>query len=482
MGRMSPFANLLESLVLTPSRNAKLALLVDYFRRIPDPARGWALAALTGGLDLPGVKAGTVRGLIEGRMDPVLFAMSYDYVGDLAETVSLVWPDRGLRGEAPPLDRVVETLREATRAEGARLVEMYLDQMDPPGRWALLKLVTGGLRVGISARLARVALAEFGNVDVTEIEEIWHGLQPPYTDLFAWLEGHSDRPAPDIRAPFRPVMLAHPLVPKAERDNPDALDPGLIRPETYLAEWKWDGIRIQLSCEGETRRLYTRTGEDISHAFPDVIAAMDFDATLDGELLVRRIGGDGGVAPFNDLQQRLNRKTVSAKQMVTHPAFIRAYDLLRVDGEDLRTLPFEIRRARLEDYMATAKPHRIDLSPMIPFSDWATLATRRSAPPAPAKNKIFLYPSSLLGTVRAIHRVGLAALQAKNRSRHDRKEAQRVHHAFLPLRLRGVLRVNEKTFIVIPEKAKPHTPRHPEAHSSPRHPEGFSPKDLKQKR
>ncbi|MES2542237.1 MAG: ATP-dependent DNA ligase, partial [Pseudomonadota bacterium] len=137
---------------------------------------------------------------------------------------------------------------------------------------------TGALRVGVSARLARTAFATWANLPVNEVEEIWHALQPPYFDLFAWAAG-SPRPEAAARAPFRPVMLSTPT----DLDQLSALDPA-----AYAAEWKWDGIRIQAVSDGGTRRLYSRTGEDISAAFPDIVDLMDFDGTLDGELLVRR--------------------------------------------------------------------------------------------------------------------------------------------------------------------------------------------------
>ncbi|MEL6663074.1 MAG: cisplatin damage response ATP-dependent DNA ligase [Pseudomonadota bacterium] len=385
---MDRFAALLDQLILTPQRNGKLAHLANYFREVPDPARGWSLAALAGELDIPGVKAGVIRKLIEARMDPQLFHLSYDYVGDLAETVSLVWPGKPGANRAPPIEDVVPALLEASRAEGQRLVETWLDALDPPGRWALLKLVTGGLRIGVSARLTKTALAQFGDVDVAEIEEIWHGLAPPYESLFAWLEGNGPKPNPDISAPFRPVMLAHPLVAKDKRDDPDAVDPELIRPDIFAAEWKYDGIRVQAVAENGVRRIYTRTGDDISHTFPDVIAAMDFDAALDGELLVRAPGG--GVAPFNDLQQRLNRKTVSKRQMDDRPAFIRAYDLLTEGPEDLRRLAFRERRIRLETFIDTLETDRLDLSPLVEMSDIASLDTARNDPPAPEIEGVML--------------------------------------------------------------------------------------------
>ncbi|WP_373005134.1 cisplatin damage response ATP-dependent DNA ligase [Hyphomonas sp.] len=378
---MQAFADLLDRLVLTPSRNGKLRLMVDYFATAPDPGRGYALGAITGDLDIPNVKPAMIRALMDGRMDPELFALSYDYVGDLAETVSLVWPDVRGANRTPPLSDIVETLTAAPRAEAPKLVAGWLDGLDATGRWAFLKLLTGGLRIGVSARLAKLALADFGDKDATEIEEIWHGLAPPYESLFAWLEGRADKPAPDIAAPFRPVMLAHPLVPKADRDTPEAVDPALITAETFAAEWKYDGVRVQASAADGARRIYTRTGDDISHAFPDVVAAMEFDGTLDGELLVRN--ADGTVAPFNALQQRLGRKTVSKRQLETHPAFIRAYDLLQDGIRDLRGEAFRERRIHLEAFVLGIESDRFDLSPLVPITTLAALDDARLDPPAP---------------------------------------------------------------------------------------------------
>lgn len=378
---MQAFADLLDRLILTPSRNAKIELMVTYFRETPDPDRGWAVAAITRDLDIPSVKPGMIRGLVEDRMDHVLFGLSYDYVGDLAETVSLVWPEKRGANRPPGLSEIVERLLDASRAEGPRLVEQWLDALDAKGRWALLKLVTGGLRIGVSSRLTKVALAQFGDVDITEIEEIWHGLEAPYESLFAWLEGNADKPKPDLAAPFRPVMLAHPLIPKADRDNPDAVDPSLITAEAFAAEWKYDGIRVQAAAESDTRRIYTRTGDDISHTFPDVLAAMNFDAAIDGELLVRR--ADGSAAPFNDLQQRLNRKTVTKKQMEARPAFIRAYDILQIGEENLRPLSFAERRKRLEAFIDSLQTDRFDLSPLVPVTSLEALEHARNNPPAP---------------------------------------------------------------------------------------------------
>jgi DNA ligase-1 len=254
-------------------------------------------------------------------------------------------------------------------------MEAWLDALDADGRWALLKLMTGGLRVGLSARLAKQATADVGGVDVGEIEELWHALTPPYGDLFAWLEGRGEKPTSAAPARFRPVMLAHAI--------DEASDFAKLDPADYAAEWKWDGIRVQAVNERGERRLWSRTGEDISAAFPDVVAALDFDGVIDGELLVLRAkDGANAVASFGDLQQRLNRKSAGARLVAAFPAGVRAYDLL-LDGEaDLRTLPFRERRARLEAFVERIATPAIDLSPLQPFTTWEELAALRADPPA----------------------------------------------------------------------------------------------------
>jgi DNA ligase 1 len=363
---MLAFAALLERLVFTPSRNAKIALLRRYFSTQPDPDRGIGLAAITGELAFSTAKPGLIRELATARTDPVLFAWSYDYVGDLAETVALMWPVTPTNAAPPRLAEVVQALETAPKAALPRLVASWLDASDPSTRFALLKLITGGLRVGASARLAKIALAELGGVSADEVEEVWHGQAPPYPALFAWLEGRGPRPDPADQPVFRPPMLAHPL------EEPDV---AALQPAEWRAEWKWDGIRVQLVSTAGGRRLYSRGAEDISGAFPEIIEAMDFQAVLDGELLVMR---EGRVAPFADLQQRLNRKGVTARMMQEFPVGIRLYDMLFHGHEDVRSLPFNVRRARLEDWYAQVRPTRMDLSELISFGSLDELMALRN--------------------------------------------------------------------------------------------------------
>jgi DNA ligase-1 len=376
---MNRFAELLDRLAYEPGRNNKLRLLTSYFREVEDPDRGYALAALTGALSFKHAKPALIRELIASRTDPVLFALSYDYVGDLSETVALMWPKAaasatGHNNPPPPtLTEVVTTLRTLGKTEMPRQLAQWLDELDETGRWALLKLVTGALRIGISARLAKTAAAALGDKDPHDVELIWPGLAPPYLDLFAWLEGRGDKPVNRDPAPFRPVMLAH-----AVEDDDFA---GMIAAD-YIAEWKWDGIRVQAVSGREAdgrvvTRLYSRSGEDITASFPDLLPSLHLAGALDGELLVVR---DKRVQSFNVLQQRLNRKTVSPKLMKDYPIHLRAYDLLGDEDNDLRELPFAERRVKLEAFITRLDDPRVDLSPAIAFASWDELKAARANP------------------------------------------------------------------------------------------------------
>ncbi|MCW2273149.1 ATP-dependent DNA ligase [Rhodoblastus acidophilus] len=413
---MKDFSNLLENLLCQPARNGKLALLVDYLNRTPDPDRGYSLAALCGDLVLDEVKPGLLRALIEERADPILFRLSYDFVGDLSETIALMW-EPGEAAEPPGLAQIVESMRAMSKAEARRRLPGWLDTLDGTGRWALLKLVTGALRVGVSTGLAKQALSQWSGVAQTEIEEVWHGFAPPYLPLFAWLSGAAARPSACDALCFHSPMLAHPI---------DDADFERLEPGDFKAEWKWDGIRVQLKGRsGAGARLFSRSGDDISAAFPELVASsgegldllplpasgeragvrgggvspdvvrkasgvhghpLVFAGGLDGELVALEPGKTGleAVASFSTLQQRLNRKTISAAMLARIPVAIIAYDLLfaaDASGEnwtDVRPLPFLERRRLLEQAVAKADDPRLLLSPLLSFEHWDALAAQRA--------------------------------------------------------------------------------------------------------
>lgn len=251
---MKQFATLLENLILTRARNQKIAHMVQYFRDAPDPDRGYALAVLTGVMSFNNVKASLLKKIVLENVDPVLFEMSYDYVGDLAETIALIWPDHH-DGVLPSLSDLVLELDTQPSAKLPDIIAGHLSVASPSERWAIIKLATGNLRVGVSARLAKTALAEFSGQSLDDIEHIWHGLRSPYVEMFAWLEGRGPLPEIERHKVFHPMMLSNPI--------DEAKDFSVLKPDEYQAEWKWDGIRVQLVLGEDEKIMFSRTGDNI---------------------------------------------------------------------------------------------------------------------------------------------------------------------------------------------------------------------------
>ena len=357
---MKAFSNLLNDLILTSSRNRKISLLIDYFSSTPDPDRGYALAALTGSLKFKNIKAAFFKELVKEEQDEHLFDLSYDYVGDLAETVSLLWDKKNDR-DLPSLSSLFDSLSKAKSEELKSNVIDILDKSNADQRWAFIKLFTGGLRIGVSNRLVKQALSAYGNVDLNEIEKIWHGLAVPYINLFAWLEKRGQKPKISIYDIFHPMMLAHPLI--AEKDLITA------KPKDFIAEYKWDGIRIQIVSYSEGCRLYSRTGDEVTKSFPEIVNAIKGNFVLDGELLS---GVDNKPRTFNDLQQRLNKKAPTEKFIKANPCFIKVYDILFFNGIDLRDKTLFERKKILNSYFEITRSP-LFLSETIKFTDWEEL-------------------------------------------------------------------------------------------------------------
>jgi DNA ligase-1 len=361
---MERFAELLDDLYFTNSNLAKETILSNYLRSTPDPDRGWALAAIAGTLTFDLFKRNVIKSLMMARMDPFLFDMSRHYVGEMSETVALAWPksENPVRlNRLPQLHEVIEEFQSRDKASIQAYLITLLDNMSPSQRWALLKLGTRGLRIGMSARSVKQTLAKMREVDVDVVEAAWHGLAPPYLDLFAWVDGTADLPDMSDVVTFSPVMLAHPI--DVEKDLTR------ISADTHQVEWKWDGIRVQIAANGkagEARdvKIFSRKGEDISGSFPDLIAAIDFNGVIDGELLVRP---DGELGSFNDLQQRLNKKKPSKALMSKLPAHVIAYDVLEWGAASLRQLPLRERREKLEAALNGRDGQRFSISETLPY-------------------------------------------------------------------------------------------------------------------
>ena len=351
---MKKFSSLLHNLILTPSRNTKIKLLQDYFK-ILDINRAYALAILSDQLSFQFIKASKLRELVYEQVDQHLFDYSYDYVGDLAETISLIWPTNK-EGKSQNLSTLIENIKKIKKSEINTEFSKVLSELSNNERWTLIKICTGGLRIGVSERLVKTALADLYNKSVNEIEEIWHGLEFPYENLFQWLKNETSKPKIDFKKLFHPMMLANPIDEEKDFKRLDANE--------FQAEYKWDGIRVQLMVSSKSVSLYSRTGDNISSAFPEIIETTKGDAVIDGELLV---GGNFKPSGFNDLQQRLNRKKASKDLQKKFPVFIRAYDILFYKGKDLRKLSLVERRKYLEKFQKENKTNQIDLSLIIKF-------------------------------------------------------------------------------------------------------------------
>ncbi|WP_287498589.1 cisplatin damage response ATP-dependent DNA ligase [Alteromonas sp. AO-Serp] len=400
---MEAFSHLLEQLYFTSGNKAKAQLIADYIANAPDPDRGWAIAAMAGTLRFDFFKRNTVKKLISEHTDPALFAMSYDYVGEVSETVAHLWPYSEPSDSLPTLTEVVETFTSISKQKVSATLAHYLTIMTPAQRWALLKLGTRGLRIGVSARSIKQILADYGNKDIKEVETLWHAITPPYVDMLGWLEGKVDKPDIKNAVTFHPVMLSHPI---------EDSDIKAFTKNTWQIENKYDGIRVQLvvksnnpindkaqngsGADGDKpqKALFSRTGDDISHSFPDLLESISGNMVLDGELLVihnaepgfhpseestaqsaasQRTSSDKSgkqassatqpnVDTFNALQQRLNKKKPSKALQSSAPVGLIVYDALVLNGEDLTEKTLKARRHYLEEWFSKTNNSRLFLS------------------------------------------------------------------------------------------------------------------------
>jgi DNA ligase-1 len=306
-----------------------------------------------------------IKDLALSKVDPYLFEYSYDYIGELSETIAHIWPDNNKSNihkqrnkEDLSLTDLIKKFNDLdNKQQVSELLESLLNKYTPQERWALIKLGTKGLRIGVSSRFIKKVLAEYGQVDIQEIEEIWHGLKPPYENLFKWLEGKAEKPSVENLVNFIPVMLSHPLEQK---------DLEQVTPDKFQVEWKLDGIRVQLVSNGKDKALFSRTGDDISKSFPDLLSGFETQAVLDGELLVKK---DSEIGSFNDLQQRLNKKKPSEKLMKNLPSHLVTYDILSLKGEDLRSKSLSERREILEKLFPQLDNNFFSISSLLSFEN-----------------------------------------------------------------------------------------------------------------
>ncbi|MEX5352478.1 ATP-dependent DNA ligase [Pseudomonas juntendi] len=385
---MKAFANLYLQLDATTSSNAKLAALQAYFAQAPAQDAAWAVYFLAGGRPRQMVPTRLLRELtltLSGLPD-WLFEESYQAVGDLAETLSLLLPENP-HGNDEGLAHWVEVHLLPLRGQPPEVIRQRLPvlwaQLDRPSLMLCVKLITGSFRVGVSKLLVTRALAQLAGLDAKRVAQRLVG----YTDL-------SHRPTPQrylqlVAAesadehqqrggqPY-PFFLAHAL--QAPLEQFDAL---LGPVDAWQVEWKWDGIRAQVVKRDGQLWIWSRGEELVTERFPELhslAATLPDGVVLDGEILVwkpRANAADIAVQPFALLQQRLGRKTLGKKLLADAPVVLQAYDLLEWQGEDWRNRPQHVRRAQLEALLREHPLTPVVLSPLLLADDWSALARQR---------------------------------------------------------------------------------------------------------
>ena len=362
---MKKFAELLENLIYSPSTNKKIYLLERYFKSNNTLENGYAVSVLSSNYKMKFIRVSEIKSLMHSKFDKTLFELSYDYVGDLAETISLFWKSNICIANSKKLPLLSEFIKNCENKPKNKMYDYLFNLLDisnPTQRWAIIKILSGGLRIGVSEKTVKKALSKYGNKELEKIEKIWHGLNHPYNNLFDWLDNKKPEPIIDNFKTFHPMMLSNPIDEKKDFQILDHKD--------FVAEWKWDGIRVQIIISNDKVVLFSRNGDDITKSFPDITFFSKKNVVIDGELLV---GKNCQPSSFNDLQQRLNRKKVSEKIIDEFPAFIKAYDILFLGKRDLRNLNFLDRRKILEEWIKINGNEKIDLSKFIKFNGWPNL-------------------------------------------------------------------------------------------------------------
>ncbi|RYZ72903.1 MAG: ATP-dependent DNA ligase [Lysobacteraceae bacterium] len=372
---MKRFADLFRELDQSTATGDKRAALVGYFGDAPPADAAWAMWLLAGGKLARIANTRELREWIvqESGQPAWLVEESYDHVGDLAETLTLLLDDPPTAHPDRPLAEWIEGILLPVANQEAQVRRAAV-----VGGWKALpfdqrllfnKLLTGALRVGVSQRMVQQALAEMSGIDISRIAQRMLGAWKPTPDFLARLLVAEELPE-DRQQPY-PFFLASPL------EN-EAASLGNIA--DWLLEWKWDGIRLQLIRRQGEVALWSRGEERLDGRFPEIEAAaatLPRDCVIDGELLGWREGD--APLPFTALQTRIQRRKPGPKTLADTPARVLAYDLLELDGEDLRSLPLHERRRLLEALLGEHSDQRLVLSPTVQASDWELAAGLRES-------------------------------------------------------------------------------------------------------
>lgn len=378
---MQRFANLFSQLDSTTRTSTKIAALADYFRSVPPQDAAWAIYFLSGNRPKRLLPSKLLRqwAAEAASIPDWLFDESYDAVGDLAETISLVVPPGGKGNDASLVQWIVNRLEPLAKIppEDQRIaVREIWGVTEGTTRFVVMKLITGAFRVGVSARLVVRGLAEATSVPADVLAHRLMGKWKPSADFYLRLID-PDATDTQVSQPY-PFCLAH-AVDSAFADDTESID-AIGDPNDFLVEWKWDGIRGQVIRRAGQTFIWSRGEELMENRWPEIEADARFlpDGTvLDGEILAEQAGGV--LLPFAQLQRRIQRKTVGKKLLSEVPVMFRAFDLLEHEGRDIRSLPLSQRRARLEQVITEAGTSTIKPTQVLKCDQWSEYARLRAS-------------------------------------------------------------------------------------------------------
>ncbi|MEM6817570.1 MAG: ATP-dependent DNA ligase [Pseudomonadota bacterium] len=381
---MREFIKLYHTLDQTNSTRAKVAAMVNYFNAADPADTAWATFFLSGRRLKRLVSAANLRRwLVEASELPEwLVEDTYASVGDLAETIALLLADRNRPDALSDLslaEFVTKSLKPIAALDDAAqrdLVLAWWRELPYNACYIVNKLMTGALRVGVSQALVASALAEVAGLPRPVILHRMMGHWSPGREFAEQLLAEDDGAA-DLSRPY-PYCLASPIESEPGVMTPELMERELGVVDDWQVEWKWDGIRAQLIRRGGNSYLWSRGEELIDAQFPELIeasAALPEGTVIDGEILAWR---DDAPMPFSALQRRIGRKKPGKKTLSDYPVILRAYDLLELDGSDVREWPLSKRRAELES-LAEHFPQRLRLSEVVVADDWSEFARLRES-------------------------------------------------------------------------------------------------------
>jgi DNA ligase-1 len=354
---MDSFICLIDRLAHAKANQTKQELLSNFFNQTPDPDRGYALAILSKQLRLPSVCLRALRNHLLEQVDAELFRLSYAYIGDLAETLALLWPQAPTYKSLPALSVLSERLHTLDKPQTIAYVCELMPFIDRNQRWVLLKMLTQKIANLVTPLLLQQVLARQANVAIQVVNEVWSEQAVPFLTLFAWLNGSIPKPAVKVRPSYTPPMLAS-AIDKSHLDQ--------IELNEYQVEWLWQGVRVQLIVTPDAKVLLNSQGEDISGHFPELMSAINDSVVLEGELIVSS-------GKLSDLQQRLQAKNYHPQLVNKYPIEVRCYDILQYQGQDHKAKELSFRREKLQQWYHEQHCSQLHLSPVLPCDDLNTL-------------------------------------------------------------------------------------------------------------